>query len=466
MSMTNKDQLLLSFYGDDFTGAADALEFLTRAGAYTVLFLKPPQPEQLARYPGLQAVGVAGSTRSMTPEVMEAELRPALCTLRTLGAPHVHYKVCSTFDSSPAIGSIGRVIDIAARIFDARFVPLLVGAPALGRYCVFGHLFARAAIGGDATVFRLDRHPSMSKHPITPADESDLRLHLGRQTKKQIGLFDILKLPLLKAEARAELEGILASGPEVVLFDALYPEQLQRIGGLIDAYASPEQPLFSVGSSGVEMALSAHWTGQGRLKPVQSRRGLSPAGPLLVGSGTCSPVTETQIEWVLSQGFAEVALDTAALAAGRGTEAVVRQAAESAGTWLKAGRNVIVHTSKGCGDARIAATERAFARRGLDGATAKTLTAELFGSALGQVIRSAVERTGVKRVVVAGGDTSGYVARALGIEVLEAISSVAPGIPLCRARAPGSPADGLEINFKAGQAGSADYFGIFVAQQR
>jgi uncharacterized protein YgbK (DUF1537 family) len=466
MTMTNKNQLLLSFYGDDFTGATDALEFLTHAGARTVLFIRPPNPEQLARYPALQAVGVAGSTRSMTPEAMEAELRPALCTLRNLGAPHVHYKVCSTFDSSPTIGSIGRVIDIAEEIFETRFVPLLVGAPALGRYCVFGNLFAQAVIGGEATVFRLDRHPSMSKHPITPADESDLRLHLGRQTNKRVGLFDILKLSLPGAEARAELEGILASGPGVVLFDALYPEQLQAIGGLIDACASPEQPLFSVGSSGVEMALSAHWVGQGRLKPLQPSRGLSPVGPLLVGSGSCSPVTETQIEWALSQGFAEVAFDTAALAAGHGAEAVVRHAAEAAGTWLKAGRNVILHTSKGRGDPRIAATERAFARRGLDGAAAKALTAEVFGSALGQVIRSAVERTGVKRVVVAGGDTSGYVARVLGIELLEAIHSVSPGVPLCRARAPGSPAEGLEINFKGGQAGSANYFGIFAAQKR
>jgi uncharacterized protein YgbK (DUF1537 family) len=464
--MKDKNPLLLSFYGDDFTGSTDALDFLTRAGACTVLFIRPPQPEQLARYRGLEAIGVAGRTRSMTPEAMEAELRPALCALRALGAPHVHYKVCSTFDSSPAIGSIGRVIDIAAGIFKARFVPLLVGAPALGRHCVFGNLFARAAIGGNAPVFRLDRHPSMSKHPITPADESDLRLHLGRQTRKQIGLFDVLKLPLREAEARAALDDLLASGAEIVLFDALYPEQLQRIGGLIDAYASPEQPLFSVGSSGVEMALGAHWAGQGRLKPVESWPGPDPAGPLLVGSGSCSPVTEAQIEWALSHGFAEVALDTAALAAARGSEAVVRQAAASAGTWLKAGRSVIVHTSKGGGDARLAATERAFARRGLNGAAVKTLTAEIFGSALGQVIRAAVERTGVKRVVVAGGDTSGYAAHALGIEALETISSLAPGMPLCRARAPGSPLEGLEINFKGGQVGGADYFGILASSQR
>src|SRR6185295_9525034 len=115
---------------------------------------------------------------------MEAILRPALNALQNLGAPHVHYKVCSTFDSSPKIGSIGRVIDVAVEIFKGPFVPLLVAAPALGRYCVFGNLFAQ--LGQEGEAFRLDRHPSMGRHPVTPADESDLRLHLARQTGKTI----------------------------------------------------------------------------------------------------------------------------------------------------------------------------------------------------------------------------------------------------------------------------------------
>src|SRR6266852_1986404 len=139
--------------------------------------------------------------RSLTPNAMERELRPALKQLRALGVRHVHYKVCSTFDSSPAIGSIGRVIDMASEIFGGRFVPLLAGAPVLGRYCVFGNLFAR--LGQEGEAFRLDRHPSMSRHPVTPADESDLRLHLARQTSKKIGLFDILKIDLPATEAKA-----------------------------------------------------------------------------------------------------------------------------------------------------------------------------------------------------------------------------------------------------------------------
>jgi 3-oxoisoapionate kinase len=141
--------LLMTFYGDDFTGSTDALEQLTLAGIRSALFIEPPTPEQLARFKNLQAVGVAGMTRSLAAADMERELRPALKALKALGAPHAHYKVCSTFDSSPKIGSIGRVVDIATDIFRATFVPLLVAAPALGRYSVFGTHFARFGIGGN-----------------------------------------------------------------------------------------------------------------------------------------------------------------------------------------------------------------------------------------------------------------------------------------------------------------------------
>src|SRR5580765_2036122 len=195
-------KLLLTFYGDDFTGSTDALEQLTLGGIRTALFIEPPTPAQLEMFPGLQAVGVAGKTRSMMPNAMEHELRPALKQLKALGARHVHYKVCSTFDSSPEIGSIGRAIDIGTEIFRAPFVPVLVAVPALGRFTVFGQHFARYGIGSNGEIHRLDRHPSISKHPITPMTEADLRLHLANQTTKRIALFDILKVALPEKEAR------------------------------------------------------------------------------------------------------------------------------------------------------------------------------------------------------------------------------------------------------------------------
>ena len=117
------NRLLIAFYGDDFTGSTDALEFLSRAGIKTVLFIEPPTKEQLERYKGLQAIGVAGMTRAMSPQAMEEELEPAFTTLKALNPKHVHYKVCSTFDSSPTIGSIGKAIDVGAKIFESKFTP-------------------------------------------------------------------------------------------------------------------------------------------------------------------------------------------------------------------------------------------------------------------------------------------------------------------------------------------------------
>ncbi|RZK58624.1 MAG: four-carbon acid sugar kinase family protein [Hymenobacter sp.] len=205
-------QLLLAYYGDDFTGSTDALEFLSRAGARTALFIEPPTAAQLAAYPGLAAIGVAGLTRAMPPAAMQAVLAPAFAQLRALGPRHVHYKVCSTFDSSPTVGSIGRAIEVGRAVFPNPFVPLLVAAPPLGRYCAFGNLFAQLGIGSSGGIFRLDRHPSMSRHPVTPADESDLRRHLARQTDLKIGLLDLLQITRPPAEVQAALAAQTRAG--------------------------------------------------------------------------------------------------------------------------------------------------------------------------------------------------------------------------------------------------------------
>ena len=252
-------RLLLTFYGDDFTGSTDALEQLTLAGIRTALFIAPPTPAQLKQFPGLQAVGVAGMTRAMKPAAMERELRPAFKKLKALGAGHVHYKVCSTFDSSPAIGSIGRAMDVSVKIFPAPFIPLVVGTPALGRYTIFGQHFARYGIGSAGVIHRLDRHPSISQHPVTPMTEADLRLHLAKQTRQRVALFDLLKVGLPAKDVRVAFKQLLAAKPDAVLFDALNVEHLSRSGGLIDEYASTRRPLCSVCSSGIEAALAAHW---------------------------------------------------------------------------------------------------------------------------------------------------------------------------------------------------------------
>jgi len=431
--------LYLAYFADDFTGATDVLETLTQAGLRTRLFLQPPTPEQCA---GLDAVGVAGLTRALAPDAMEAVLRPALTALRDLRPRHVHYKVCSTFDSSPTVGSIGRAIDVGASVFGDRPVPLLVASPALGRYCAFGNLYARFGIGSTGAIYRLDRHPAISRHPVTPMTEADLRVHLSRQTNKRIGLLDVRDLDGTPDETDAAFQAQLASGAQIVLIDGLNDAHLLRAGTLIDNLAN-DGPLFSVGSSGIESALTSH--GAGRASPPVEPPTPTPAqpgrfalprcefprtAPLLVVSGSCSTVTAGQIDWALGHGFTGIPYN-----AQTPDQAASQQAALQA---LQAGKSVVIYTSRG--------------------QTEGIVTPAKLGSLLGGLTRQILSQTKVRGLVIAGGDTSSYVARALGITSLDILAPLAPGAPWCRAQAPGSVVDQLPVNFKGGQVGAESYF--------
>ena len=448
--MTLSNELLLAFYGDDFSGSTDAMEALAKAGLRTVLFLEPPRPEQLARFAGLRVVGVAGVSRSLSPEEMEAELPPLFARLRDLPAPLLHVKVCSTFDSSPQVGSIGRAIEIGQRLFPARPVPLVVGAPILGRYCVFGSLFARYTIDAPLDIYRLDHHPTMRRHPVTPMDEADLRVHLGRQTKQTMANFNVLMLEGQEDVVDRRYEEMQREKqPRIILFDTLTDAHLATVGRLLWRQALAERPLFCVGSSGVEYALTAHWGAQGMLPEAPTFR-VGPVERIVVVSGSCSPVTAQQIEWAAANGFMEVPLDTARILAGQEEEAV-QTAVRKALTALADGRSVVLHTCRGPEDPRFAETSRLLSPGRESG--------RRLGGLLGRILRETLLASGVRRAVVTGGDTSGYVARTLGIEALETARPMAPGSPLCRAFAAGSPLDGLEILFKGGQVGQVDLFG-------
>ena len=120
------------------------MEVTAFAGLPTVLFLNPPTPEQLAQFADRRVIGIAGIARSQSPAWMDRHLPPVFELLRSLGAPITHYKVCSTFDSAPHVGSIGRAIDIGAPILGGAWQPVVVGDPGMGRYQAFGYLFAVA----------------------------------------------------------------------------------------------------------------------------------------------------------------------------------------------------------------------------------------------------------------------------------------------------------------------------------
>lgn len=442
---------LLTYYGDDFTGSTDVMEALTLGGVPTVLLLESPRLEFLReRFPHVQAIGIAGISRTMTPSQMDTELLPKYTALKALGAPLFHYKICSTFDSSPTIGNIGHAIEIGKATFDAPVVPLIVGAPALKRYVVFGNLFA--SVSGET--YRLDRHPTMSKHPITPMDESDLRLHLGRQTSRKIGLIDVLHFNTTNGDVRAVYQTLAEQGCEIILFDTLDDEHLRSIGRLIWEYRGTT-PTFIVGSSGVEYALTLHWRETGIVREVMPMQSPGAVDQIVVMCGSAAPTTMRQIEWALANGYAGIRLDTLRLVdpaqCERAREDVIQTALEGLGQ----GRNVVMYTALGPDDPAIAQTRNYINELAT---SAASISASL-GKQQGLILRTILERTGLKRACVAGGDTSGHVAHQLGISALEVLTPIAPGAPLCRASSREGQFDGLQISFKGGQNGGMDYFG-------
>jgi uncharacterized protein YgbK (DUF1537 family) len=435
---------LFAFYGDDFTGSTDALEYLVRGGVKSVLFVNSPTGEMLARFPDARAIGIAGSSRVMSPIEMDQHLPTVFETLKKLQTRFVHYKICSTFDSSPTVGSIGRAIEIGRRVFDSAFVPLLVGAPMLGRYCAFGNLFARSGL--DTAPFRLDRHPTMQHHPVTPMSEADLRLHLQTQTSAPIDLFDICSLD--DPEVDSLFQKRIENG-NVILIDAVSEAHIRTIGRLLDSSRRQNQCLFAVGSSAIELAVTRHWQDQGITESNDTAEELQNRGPIAVVSGSCSPVTARQIDYALQHGFAEIPLDVAALLDDDRHRAEIRRAIDMAAVEVGQGHSVIAHIARGSDDNRIKVSNPE--------------SAAVLGKSLGEILYGLLQRVPLERAATTGGDTSGHIARQLGIEALEIVGPIAPGSPLCRAHSSDPRVNGLEITFKGGQVGHADFFQSVVA---
>lgn len=436
--------LVLAWYGDDFTGSAAVMEVLSFAGLPAVLFLEPPTPAQLARFSGMRAVGVASTARAHGPGWRARQLPRAFDWLAAQNAPIAHYKVCSTLDSSPEIGSIGAAIDIAEGRFGETWTPCLIAAPAIRRYQAFGTLFA-AAPGG---VYRLDRHPVMRRHPVTPMDEADVGRHLARQTAKPIGLLD---LEALDSGADAALGRLFQEGAEVVTLDAVTADHLRRCGALL--WGRRGRGLFVVGSQGVEYALVAHWRAAGLLAPAAAPSSAGWAEHMMVVSGSTSSVTAGQIDWAARHGFDVIALDAAAVTRGdRAEEARVVHRSLSA---LSEGRDPLVFSARGPDDPAIGAQRAAAAAASLSFEAANAR----IGRALGRILSEVVAASGLQRVIISGGDTSGHASRELRIFAFTALSPTIPGAALLRAHSEREGFANLEIALKGGQMGSSDYFG-------
>jgi uncharacterized protein YgbK (DUF1537 family) len=438
--------LILTFYGDDFTGSTDALESVAMAGIPAVLFLAPPTRADLERYPHVRAVGVAGTSRSRSPAWMDENLPGVFEQLKSLGAPVCHYKCCTTFDSAPHIGNIGRAAEIGQRVFGTP-VLFAVGMPRYKRFVVFSNLFAAGSISEAQEIFRIDRHPTMSRHPSTPMDEADLRLHLARQTDRRIAGFDFRRI--LADDASAALAATLAVNDFVIL-DTLDHETTRAIGRLIAEHAA-RKPAFFVGSSEIELAMVEHLTASGclPLAPPPSRRGA--VERLVVMCGSASPVTDAQIAWAEQHGFAVIPADTVAMVETEGAETAI---ADKVTTALSGSAGVILHTARGPADPRLAPTRAALVRRGMTAAD----SSQILGGSLGRALRDVIARTGVRRVALVGGDSTSHAVSTLGVESLEVAGPLVPGASLCRIHSRDAAIDGVEITLKGGQVGGPDFF--------
>ncbi len=441
------DGRLVAFYGDDFTGSSAVMEVLAFNGLPTVLFTGLPTADELARFAHCRAIGIAGIARAKSPAWMQRELPRLFTGLAELGAPITHYKVCSTFDSAPHVGSIGKAIDLAAPILGGAWHPLLVAAPAINRYQLFGNLFATV----DGQGYRLDRHPTMSRHPVTPMHEADVRRHLALQTSRRIGLVDYLALT--RGQGNAALGRELADGAEIIALDVLDEASLAAAGRLI--WEQRGERLFCVGSQGVEYALVAHWRAAGLLGDAPPRR-TAEHRRIAAVSGSCSPVTARQIAWACENGFAAIRLDAVAAVDETCWRYALDAAIEEARIVLQAGMCPLVFTADGPDDPSVQGLADAIAAASAD---AETVNARL-GHGLGAILKALVTTADIRRVAIAGGDTSGHALAGLEITALEAEVELGPACAISRASSGDPRLDGLEVALKGGQMGPVDFFGL------
>lgn len=403
-----------AFYGDDFTGSVDALLQFERRGWTGRLFVGVPSEAALAAAASeADVVGIAGIARSLPVSEVDAELSPVLRALAALEPDLVQYKACSTADSSPSIGNLGRVIELGrALVCEGRPVPVLFAQPDFGRYTVFGHHFA--AEGG--VVHRLDRQPTMSTHPSTPMTESDLAVHLSRQTA-----LPIENMPYTAYTSAASVTAMLeGTDAAAVVLDTLDDAHLELLGAAIGLLP---KPVFAIGSGGLSHGVAAASPFAGRTIPTST----ATDGPVLAVSGSRSAQTRRQVEFARDAGWLVRPLDLEAAPADDVLEA------------LASGRSVALTSD----DADAAAVPPG----GILAAIAE---------AAASVVSAAAHAGATRRVIVCGGDTSSRVTRLLGVDSLSIAANPWANVVLLRARADHPAIDGLELLLKGGQVGDAD----------
>lgn len=410
----------LGCIADDFTGATDLANNLVRAGMRVVQLIDVPPPGAV---PAVDADAVVVALKSRTVpahDAVEASLR-ALAWLRSAGAEQIYFKYCSTFDSTPA-GNIGPVTEA---LMDALGTDFSIATPAFpdnGRTVFKGHLFV-----GDVLL----SESGMRHHPLTPMTDSNLISVLGAQTTRAVGLIDHTVVAAGAEAIRARIEDLRKEGVGIAVADAVSNDDLLRLGA-----AASGLPLVTAGS-GLAIGLPANWG----FEPSRAAAQLPPAGGhAAVVSGSVSVATNGQVLEFLRGGRPAFSVDPLRIAAG---EDVAGQALAFADAHLADGP-VLVYS-----------TETPDAVRSVQGRLGAAEAGELVERTLARVAQGLVER-GVRRLVVAGGETSGAVVQALGLTGLRIGPQIDPGVPWCAADLPGG--DTLHLTLKSGNFGGPGFF--------
>ena len=412
--------VLLGCIADDFTGATDLANTLVRHGMRTVQLFDVPGPD--TPVPDTDAIVVALKSRTApAAEAVEQSLA-SLAWLQAAGARQFFFKYCSTFDSTPD-GNIGPVADALLEALGETQTIFCPAFPENGRTICHGYLFV-----GDVLL----SESGMKDHPLTPMTDANLIRVLAAQTSHKVGLAPFAKVSSGSAALKWHLQVLREQGVRHVIVDALNDSDLEKIALAVDDMA------LITGGSGVALGLPENFRRAGLLAETTDADELPPVGGLAaVLSGSCSQATQAQVmEMRKTQPAFQI--DPLALAAGRDLAA---EAIAWAAPLLAEGPPLIYAT------AAPEAVRAAQAELGRERAGA------LVEACMATIAADLVER-GVRRLVVAGGETSGAVVQALGINGIQIGPQIDPGVPWTLSL--GQPRVALAL--KSGNFGGTDFF--------
>jgi len=414
--------LALGCIADDYTGASDLANTLTRAGLRTVQTIGIPA-DDLA-LPEVDAVVVSLKSRSIEAGLAVSRSRAAETWLRGRGASHVLFKICSTFDSTDA-GNIGPVMDALRGDCGEGIVLVTPAFPETGRTVYQGNLFVGAV--------PLNESP-LKDHPLNPMHDSSLVRVLARQSRTQIGLVDLATVTRGADAVRARLAELAGKGIGAAIIDAVFDRDLETIG-LVAA-----DHRLSVGASGIGLGLARALVSTGKVKSAAagSESGAAVGGPAACLAGSCSQATLKQIASA-EQVMPVFHLDPDRILTGADE---AQRALDWARPRLAEGPVLIASSST---PDQVSALQ---ARHGRDAA----------GHAIEQAMADIAEnlvKSGVRRLVVAGGETSGAVVDRLKIPGFLVGVEIAAGVPVLRAVGAGGE---MLLALKSGNFGGPEFF--------